>query len=64
MTHTYIDNELSHNVTDYKGKSMNVLSLSSIHLGDCDFTLSISKQYINFLSNLSKGYIFKGVKHV
>ena len=64
MTHTYIDNEISHNVTDYKGNSINVLSLSSIHLGDCDFTLSISKQYINFLSNLSKGYIFKGVKHV
>ena len=64
MTHTYIDNELAYNVTDYKGISKTEHALSSIHLGACDFTLSISKQYLQFLSNLKDGYIFKGVKHV
>ena len=62
MTHTYIDHEQSFNVTDYKGKSKIEHSLSSVHLGACDFTLSISKQYLQFLSNLKDGYIYKGVK--
>ena len=62
MTHTYIDHELSFNVTDYKGKSKIEHSLSGVHLGACDFTLSISKQYLQFLSNLKDGYIYKGVK--
>lgn len=62
MTHTYLDNEQSFNVVDYKGKSKIEHSLSSVHLGACDFTLSISKQYLQFLSNLKDGYIYKGVK--
>lgn len=62
MTHTYLDNEQSFNVIDYKGKSKIEHSLSSVHLGACDFTLSISKQYLQFLSNLKDGYIYKGVK--
>lgn len=63
MTHTYIDNELSFNVTDYKGIETNVYSLSGVHLGNCDFTLSISTQYTNFLNNLKNGYIYSGVKY-
>ena len=62
MTHTYIDHELSFTVIDYKGKSKIENSLSGVHLGACDFTLSISKQYLQFLSNLKDGYIYKGVK--
>lgn len=64
MTHTYIDDELKFKVTDYKGDTVTVNPLSGIHLGDCDFTLSIADHYKDFLSNLAKGYIFKGVKHV
>ena len=62
MTHTYLDNEQSFNVIDYNGKEKIEHSLSSVHLGACDFTLSISKQYLQFLSNLKDGYIYKGVK--
>lgn len=64
MTHTYIDNELKYKVTDYKGVTATVNPLSGIHLENCDFTLSITAQYKEFLSQLSKGYIYKGVKHV
>ncbi len=64
MTHTYIDDETSFNVTDYLGVSCDINSLSSIHLENCEFTLSISKQYQDFLKNLSQGYIYKGIKHV
>ena len=64
MTHTYIDNEQTFHVTDYLGNSKIVNSLSSIHLEKCDFTLSIAQQYKDFLTNLSKGYIFRGLKNV
>ncbi len=64
MTHTYLDNEQSNKVTDYLGDSNIEHALSGVHLGACDFTLSISKQYLNFLANLKDGYIFTGLKHV
>ena len=64
MTHTYIDIEQAYNVTDYNGVTNYEHSLSAVHLGACDFTLSISKQYLNFLNQLSNGYIYKGVKHI
>ena len=63
-THTYIDEEMSGKVTDYKGKTVYIKSLSSIHLSDCDFTLSISKQYNNFLRMLKDGYLFTGNKYI
>lgn len=64
MTHTYIDIEQAYNVTDYNGVTNYEHSLSAVHLGACDFTLSISQQYLNFLKQLSNGYIYKGVKHI
>ncbi len=64
MTHTYIDDELKFMVTDYLGKTATVNPLSGVHLEPCDFTLSIAKQYSEFLNNLSNGYLYKGVKHV
>ena len=64
MTHTYIDYEITAMVTDYLGVSRETTSLSGVHLEKCEFTLSISDQFKTFLSSLSKGYIYKGVKHV
>lgn len=64
MTHTYIDDELLYKCVDYKGNSVDIKALSSIHLSKCEFTLSLSKQYLDFLNNLSKGYLYQGVKLV
>lgn len=63
MTHTYIDIEQTALITDYKGETVEVTALSSVHLEKCEFTLSISENYKTFLKQLSKGYIFKGVKY-
>lgn len=63
MTHTYIDEEMSFLITDYKGITSMVKTLSGIHLEPTDFTLSISKQYDEFLTNLADGFIFGGVKY-
>lgn len=64
LTHTYIDDELEAPIEDYLGNVEEVSAKSSIHLSPCEFTLSISTQYQDFLKNLSSGYIYKGVKHV
>ena len=64
MTHTYIDNEMTFAVTDYLGETIKVNSLSSVHLGNCDFTLSISDQFNKFLENFAKGLIYTGTRYV
>ena len=64
MTHTYIDNEMTFTVTDYLGEAIKVNSLSSVHLGNCDFTLSISDQFNKFLENFAKGLIYTGTRYV
>jgi len=64
MTHTYIDDELKFKCIDYLGNEETVNPLSSVHLESCDFTLKVADQYKEFLQNLSKGYIYKGVKNV
>lgn len=62
-THTYIDNEMGGYITDYTGNTQYINSLSSIHLSDCEFTLSISKQYAKFINDFLNGYVYKGVKY-
>ena len=64
MTHTYIDIEQAHLVTDYLGNTVIEYSKSGVHLEACDFTLSISQQYLDFLSKLSQGFIFTGLKMI
>lgn len=63
-THTYIDDEMCSEITDYQGNKELVTSLSSIHLSECDFTLSLAKEYSKFLDNLSNGYLYAGSKYL
>lgn len=62
MTHTYIDEEFKFKVIDYLGTEATVNPLTGVHLDQCDFTLSIADQYKKFLNELSKGYLFTGLK--
>lgn len=63
MTHSYIDNANSAIITDHLGQSEMVHTLSAIHLEPCDFTLSVSNQFSEFLKQLKAGFIFKGNKY-
>lgn len=63
MTHTYIDERQEFRIKDYQGNDSHIITESGIHLEPCDFTLSISKQYGEFLKNLLNGYLYKGVKY-
>lgn len=60
-THTYIDTEYSFDDIDYQGNLARIETLSGVHLEKTDFTLSISKIYIDFLQNLEKGYLYRGL---
>lgn len=60
-THTYIDEPITADITDYTGRNKVITSLSGVHLSPCDFTLSISKQYNKFLRDLRNGYLFTGI---
>lgn len=64
MTHTYLDEERTFNITDYKGDEVEVFTPSGIHLESVDFTLSISKNYGIFLNMVSQGFLFEGVKEI
>lgn len=63
MTHSYIDEEMSFPVTDYKGVTRDIKTLSGIHLEPADFTLSISREYDDFLKKYNDGFIFGGIKY-
>lgn len=49
LIHTYIDEEIKGQLTDYLGQKMEYEEDSYIHLEEADYSLSISQQYENFL---------------
>ena len=59
-THTYIDNEYQFEITDYTGIKADIVTKSGIHLEETGFTLSISKNYYQFLDDLKNGYLYLG----
>jgi hypothetical protein len=63
MTHTYIDDCMEFTIKDYQGNDSIIRAASGIHLENCEFTLSISKQYGEFIKNFMQGYLYKGVKY-
>ena len=63
-THTYIDECKEYEITDYLGNTSVIKSESAIHLSDCEFTLSLSKEYTRFLSLFVEGYVLRGTTYV
>ena len=54
MTHTYIDSEHSGIIEDYTGLKNRYYEKSSVHLEKCDYSLSLSEQYKNFLLQIEE----------
>ena len=52
MTHTYIDDGFTEELTDYLGNTTIVEEKSFIHLEPCDFHMSMSKEFLYFLQGL------------
>ena len=49
LTHTYIDNEISGYIKDYTGVSAYYNEYSCVHMEGCDYDMSISETYVNYL---------------
>lgn len=58
MTHTYIDDTMCMDVTDYLGNTMRVISKSAIHLSKQDYKCSIAWDYKQFLQG-KRDYFIK-----
>lgn len=54
LTHTYIDEEREGFITDYKGNTIKYLERSATHLEECDFTMSMSISYLDYLLNIKE----------
>lgn len=52
-THTYLDFEQIGQVTDYLGNTADYYEQSSIHLSEQDYSLSISKEFADFITGLT-----------
>ena len=63
-THTYIDSEQEYMIMDYRGKEGRAEARSGVHLEKAEFTLSLAREYVNFLNMLKAGYLYKGQKHI
>lgn len=63
-THTYIDNRLEGVITDYRGVKSKIIALSGVHLEKAEFTLSVTKQYANFINDLRSGYLYTGKRAI
>lgn len=63
-THTYIDSEKECMILDYRGKEGKAEARSGVHLEKAEFTLSLAREYVNFLKMLEAGYLYTGQKIV
>ena len=53
MTHIYIDEERYGIVTDYLGNQCEYHELSCVHLSQADYTLSVARDYIEYLLRIA-----------
>lgn len=51
-THTYIDNERDGILTDYLGNKCAYHELSSVHMEQADYHLSLSQEYVDYLTEI------------
>lgn len=54
LTHTYIDDIREGYAIDYLGKKQYYKELSSVHLEDCEYSLSLSSKYVDFLLGIKQ----------
>ena len=52
--HTYVDDEIYGTIVDYKGIKNKYHEDSFIHLEECDYSLSLSHEYVNYLLNIEE----------
>lgn len=54
LTHTYIDDEIDAAVVDYLGGRDHVRALSSVHLSESDYSLSLAQEFKDYLLTIER----------
>ena len=54
LTHTYIDETKQGVILDYKGVAVEYTALSGIHMEPCEYNLSLSSGYIDYLTGVKE----------
>lgn len=49
LTHTYIDDCMCGEITDYLGNTSHYNELSGVHLCESDYSLTLSREYVNYI---------------
>lgn len=55
LTHTYIDESMSGTAIDYLGNEFEYSERSGVHLGECEFSLSLTTQFLKLLGGIRDG---------
>lgn len=55
LCHTYIDHQISGEVTDYMGNTANYSELSCVHMENTDYTLTLEAAFIKRLQGIQEG---------
>ena len=55
LTHTYIDETMEGDAIDYLGNKFHYRERSGIHLGPCEFSLSLSARFLELLRGIHDG---------
>lgn len=55
LLHTYIDDVMEGTATDYLGNQFYYKELSGIHLGGCEFSMSMTDQFLRLLEGVRDG---------
>lgn len=58
QTHTYINDEIYGEITDYQGHTARYHELSYIHLENCEFSLSITDEYLKYIMKVQEEEIY------
>ena len=56
-THTYIDDCKEGYLTDYKGIKSYYKEMTSVHLSPSDYSLSLAKEYSDYIANVQDVYL-------
>ena len=54
LIHSYIDDEIEGDIVDYTGRLGHYHELSFIHLSPCEYSLSMSQDFMNFLKGVKE----------
>ena len=54
LTHTYVDEKREGVILDYKGVAVEYTALSGVHMEPCEYNLSLSSGYIDYLKGVKE----------